>query len=115
MRRALLLALALAAPAPLPARAADAPRPPPRDRWIAIAPAAWLAALETLAALRRGALDVEVVSLEGVLARGGGSDAPERREERLFDLVPTDSWYPPSIFFQGMKFVVFGDPALPMP
>ena len=32
--------------------------------------------------------------------------------ERLFELEPTDSWYPPSIFFQGMKFMLFGDPTL---
>jgi hypothetical protein len=35
--------------------------------------------------------------------------------ERLADLQPTSSWYPPSIFFQGMKFMVFGDPALRLP
>lgn len=33
-------------------------------------------------------------------------------EERLFELVPTESWYPPSIFFQGMKFLLLGDPTL---
>ena len=32
--------------------------------------------------------------------------------KRLDQLVPTDSWYPASIFFQGMKFMVFGDPSL---
>jgi hypothetical protein len=36
-------------------------------------------------------------------------------EERLADLRPQASWYPPSIFFQGMKFMVFGDPTLRMP
>jgi hypothetical protein len=35
--------------------------------------------------------------------------------ERLADLKPTDSWYPPSIFFQGMKFMLFGDPAIRLP
>ena len=35
--------------------------------------------------------------------------------ERLADLEPTESWYPPSIFFQGMKFMLFGDPALQLP
>jgi hypothetical protein len=34
--------------------------------------------------------------------------------ERLAELVPTDSWYPPSVFFQGMKFVLLGDPTLPL-
>ncbi len=33
-------------------------------------------------------------------------------EERLFELAPTESWYPPSIFFQGMKFLLLGDPTL---
>ena len=32
--------------------------------------------------------------------------------ERLASLVPDDGWYPPSIFFQGMKFVFLGDPTL---
>ncbi len=32
--------------------------------------------------------------------------------ERLSEIVPTEDWYPASIFFQGMKFVLFGDPAL---
>jgi hypothetical protein len=32
--------------------------------------------------------------------------------ERLDELVPTGSWYPPSVFFQGMKFVLLGDPTL---
>jgi hypothetical protein len=35
--------------------------------------------------------------------------------ERLASLVPRDGqWYPPSIFFQGMKYMVFGDPTLPL-
>jgi len=34
--------------------------------------------------------------------------------ERLHELVPDDGWYPPSIFFQGMKFAYFGDPTLPL-
>jgi len=35
--------------------------------------------------------------------------------ERLATLKPSDGWYPPSIFFQGMKFMLFGDPSLPLP
>jgi hypothetical protein len=35
--------------------------------------------------------------------------------EHLRELVPTADWYPPSIYFQGMKFVLFGDPTLPLP
>jgi hypothetical protein len=34
---------------------------------------------------------------------------------RLATLKPTRDWYPPSIFFQGMKFMVFGDPSLRLP
>jgi len=34
--------------------------------------------------------------------------------ERLAELKPTASWYPPSIFFQGMKFMLFGDPSIDM-
>ncbi len=36
-------------------------------------------------------------------------------KERLADLRPTSSWYPPSIFFQGMKFMLFADPSLVLP
>ncbi|QVL34095.1 hypothetical protein KIH39_09360 [Telmatocola sphagniphila] len=35
-------------------------------------------------------------------------------KEGLARLKPSDDWYPPSIFFQGMKFMVFGDPTLPL-
>lgn len=35
--------------------------------------------------------------------------------ERLASLKPTRDWYPPSVFFQGMKFMVFGDPSLELP
>ena len=34
--------------------------------------------------------------------------------QRLDSLKPTSDWYPPSIYFQGMKFMVFGDPTLLM-
>jgi len=34
------------------------------------------------------------------------------KAERLSELVPDDGWYPPSIYFQGMKFVLLGDPTL---
>ena len=36
-------------------------------------------------------------------------------KERLADLEADAGWYPPSIFFQGMKFMVFGDPSLRLP
>lgn len=35
--------------------------------------------------------------------------------ERLDELRPNEDWYPPSIYFQGMKFILYGDPALAMP
>lgn len=34
------------------------------------------------------------------------------KRERLSELKPDPDWYPPSIYFQGMKFVLFGDPTL---
>jgi hypothetical protein len=37
------------------------------------------------------------------------------RTYSLPELRPTKSWTPPSIFFQGMKFMVFGDPSLRLP
>ena len=37
------------------------------------------------------------------------------KHERLADLKPDDGWYPPSIFFQGMKFMLYGDPTLRLP
>ncbi len=33
-------------------------------------------------------------------------------QENLATLKPTTGWYPPSVFFQGMKFMVLGDPSL---
>jgi hypothetical protein len=33
-------------------------------------------------------------------------------QERLAELKPDKGWYPPSIFFQGMKFMLFGDPTI---
>jgi hypothetical protein len=36
-------------------------------------------------------------------------------KEHLATLRPDADWYPPSIFFQGMKFMLFGDPSLRMP
>ena len=35
--------------------------------------------------------------------------------EHLAALKPNADWYPPSIFFQGMKFMLFGDPSLRLP
>jgi hypothetical protein len=36
------------------------------------------------------------------------------QKERLAELKPTPDWYPASIFFQGMKFMLFGDPTIPI-
>lgn len=36
-------------------------------------------------------------------------------KEDLATLRPNADWYPPSIFFQGMKFMLFGDPSLSLP
>jgi hypothetical protein len=44
-----------------------------------------------------------------------GAVAFYHREEALADLVPNDDWYPASIYFQGMKFMLFGDPTLLLP
>ena len=34
--------------------------------------------------------------------------------ERLAVIAPTNDWYPASIFFQAMKFMLYGDPTLPL-
>ena len=36
-------------------------------------------------------------------------------KEHLATLRPNADWYPPSIYFQGMKFMLFGDPSLRLP
>jgi len=36
-------------------------------------------------------------------------------KEKLATLVPTADWYPASIYFQAMKFMLFGDPTLLLP
>ena len=36
-------------------------------------------------------------------------------KEHLATLKPNDDWYPASIYFQGMKFMLFGDPSLQLP
>lgn len=36
-------------------------------------------------------------------------------KEHLATLKPNADWYPPSIFFQGMKFMLYGDPSLRLP
>ena len=36
-------------------------------------------------------------------------------KEKLADLKPNAASYPPNVFFQGMKFMVFGDPSLRLP
>ena len=65
--------------------------------------------------------------LEGFVSAFGKADAPRLGDcwaqairyyyehEKLATLKPNADWYPPSIFFQGMKFMLFGDPSLRMP
>jgi hypothetical protein len=36
-------------------------------------------------------------------------------KEGLATIAPTEDWYPASVFFQGMKFMLFGDPSVPLP
>jgi nicotinamidase-related amidase len=36
-------------------------------------------------------------------------------KEKLATIKPNADWYPPSIFFQGMKYMLFGDPTLQLP
>jgi hypothetical protein len=69
------------------------------------------------------------LTLVSALVAGVGNGRPEYRlgdawrdavvryfeTERLAQLKPSDSWYPPSIFFQAMKFMLFGDPTLLLP
>lgn len=43
-----------------------------------------------------------------------GAIAYYYEHEHLATLKPTDDWYPASIYFQGMKFMLFGDPTLTM-
>lgn len=59
-------------------------------------------ALGTAAAPRLG--DAWVAAVHAYYSREG-----------LPGLRPAEDWYPPSIFFQAMKFMVFGDPSLPLP
>jgi hypothetical protein len=37
------------------------------------------------------------------------------QRQDLEHLRPNADWYPPSIFFQGMKFMLYGDPSLKLP
>jgi hypothetical protein len=36
-------------------------------------------------------------------------------KQNLATIVPDKSWYPPCVFYQAMKFMVFGDPSLLIP
>jgi hypothetical protein len=74
-----------------------------------------------------GAQPCGITLLEGFAKAVGEADRPRLGDcwkaavsfyyehEHLADLKPTEDWYPPSIFFQGMKFMVFGDPTLRLP
>jgi hypothetical protein len=56
--------------------------------------------------------DKEVARLGDAWA---GAVAYYHAHERLADLKPDAGWYPPSVFFQAMKYMLFGDPSLPLP
>jgi hypothetical protein len=65
--------------------------------------------------------------VEGFLSTWAAADAPHLGDcwtgairhyfnrEHLATIKPDAGWYPPSIFFQGMKFMLFGDPSLQLP
>ena len=36
-------------------------------------------------------------------------------QEHLATIKPNADWYPPSIFFQAMKYMFYGDPSLKLP
>lgn len=60
---------------------------------------------------------VGAVSDEGTKTLGGCWNSAIRYyydNEHLADLKPDSGWYPPSIFFQAMKFMLFGDPSIPI-
>ena len=37
------------------------------------------------------------------------------KQEHLATIKPNADWYPPAIFFQAMKFMLYGDPSLRLP
>lgn len=69
------------------------------------------------------------LTLVSALVAGVGDGRPDYRlgdawrdavkqyfeREKLAQLSPDPGWYPPSIFFQAMKFMLFGDPTLLLP
>lgn len=71
-----------------------------------------------------GAQPCALTLLEGFITAFGESSQPRLGDcwnravsfyydkEHLATLKPNDDWYPPSIFFQGMKFMLYGDPSL---
>jgi hypothetical protein len=74
-----------------------------------------------------GSQPCALTMLEGFLASAGQQPEPRLGDcwndairhyydhQRLADIKPDDGWYPPSIFFQGMKFMLLGDPTLRLP
>jgi hypothetical protein len=53
----------------------------------------------------------EVVALESLCANLPACNVACNANDLYYaDLTPSDSWYPPSIYFQPMKFIVLGDP-----
>lgn len=97
---------------------------------LVVAPSEWLASLEGFVAKKRalpwiaGCALASVESLESLEALeadqpgdGGVGDALIHAvtryiaEEKPRELQPTESWYPPSIYFRPMKFVLLVDPS----
>jgi len=74
-----------------------------------------------------GAQPCGITLLEGFVRTWGESRQPRLgdcwigavryyyEKEKLATLKPNADWYPPTIFFQGMKYMLFGDPALRLP
>jgi hypothetical protein len=115
--------------------------PPAGKRLLVIGRERFEPALRDFLAHKRRWLPADFRSLEGILKDTQGADDSEKlkrflhaqwrdrglgdcwadgvrfyhRHERLAGLRPDDGWYPPSVFFQGMKFMLFGDPSLRLP
>ena len=71
---------------------------------LIIAPDRFHASLKEYVAAKQRRLSAQLLSLEDVLEKPPGVDDPEKVKR-----------YPPSIFFQGMQFMVFGDPSMLLP
>lgn len=120
------LAFALVVVASAGARADSEPA---RGGLLIVTPAALAGSLGEFVAFKNERLETELVTLEDALtASEGVATVPGSRlgdcwahaigyyfeQEKLGAIEPTRNWYPASIFFQGMKFMVYGDPTIPV-